>query len=406
MDGLIGLGRWRLLQRQGEGRASLCVPWPSGWHRSARGAADRWNSPKPAHTSMHPPAHPRLGAAGGRRAARGVGGGAAGRSVAGRRRDAGGECCVGKAAGGAVLFCGGCLLLGMHVDACPVLRCAVLSPLQRAPHLPSPSHVLALSPLLPKQAPLKAGEKCLAQSAADKQWYRATVERAYAADPVRVCPAIVGLGCSCSVVLLHDGCLAAAPFTCLPPLRLSQPATQLRRVERTLHGLTHLTPTPTHPSAPLQTAPKYDVLFMDFGNKEHVTAGQVGLSTGTRQQSASKARCSQSVADCCCMPDQPAPSLPTPTCTPLSPPPCRCARCPPRWRRCPARPTRPAWPTSRPPVWARTTAWRQRSSCGSWWAATGGWWPMWSAGRNWRRWASRGVPRWVGAMAWVGGVSM
>lgn len=25
----------------------------------------------------------------------------------------------------------------------------------------------------------------------------------------------------------------------------------------------------------LQTAPKYDVLFIDFGNKEHVAAGQV-----------------------------------------------------------------------------------------------------------------------------------
>jgi hypothetical protein len=25
----------------------------------------------------------------------------------------------------------------------------------------------------------------------------------------------------------------------------------------------------------LQTAPKYDVLFMDFGNKEHVVAAQV-----------------------------------------------------------------------------------------------------------------------------------
>lgn len=55
-------------------------------------------------------------------------------------------------------------------------------------------------------APLKAGEKCLAQSSADKQWYRASVEKAYAADP---------------------------------------------------------------------TAPKYDVLFMDFGNKEHVTGAQV-----------------------------------------------------------------------------------------------------------------------------------
>lgn len=35
------------------------------------------------------------------------------------------------------------------------------------------------------QAPLKAGDKCLAQSGADKQWYRAAVERAYVADPVR-----------------------------------------------------------------------------------------------------------------------------------------------------------------------------------------------------------------------------
>ncbi|PSC71228.1 hypothetical protein C2E20_5281 [Micractinium conductrix] len=54
--------------------------------------------------------------------------------------------------------------------------------------------------------PLKTGDKCLAQSAADKGWYRATVEKAYTADP---------------------------------------------------------------------TAPKYDVLFMDFGNKEHVTAAAV-----------------------------------------------------------------------------------------------------------------------------------
>lgn len=28
-----------------------------------------------------------------------------------------------------------------------------------------------------------------------------------------------------------------------------------------------------------QTAPKYDVLFMDFGNREHVAAGQVRAVT-------------------------------------------------------------------------------------------------------------------------------
>ena len=30
----------------------------------------------------------------------------------------------------------------------------------------------------------------------------------------------------------------------------------------------------------LQTAPKYDVQFMDFGNREHVTAPQVCASQG------------------------------------------------------------------------------------------------------------------------------
>lgn len=36
------------------------------------------------------------------------------------------------------------------------------------------------------QTPLKTGDKCLAQSAADKGWYRATVEKAYTADPASV----------------------------------------------------------------------------------------------------------------------------------------------------------------------------------------------------------------------------
>ncbi|KAL4429360.1 hypothetical protein ABPG77_005134 [Micractinium sp. CCAP 211/92] len=65
---------------------------------------------------------------------------------------------------------------------------------------------LSLADTPPPATPLRGGDKCLAQSSVDKQWYRATVEKAYAADP---------------------------------------------------------------------TAPKYDVLFIDFGNREHVAAGQV-----------------------------------------------------------------------------------------------------------------------------------
>lgn len=39
--------------------------------------------------------------------------------------------------------------------------------------------------------------------------------------------------------------------------------------------------TPHHPLLlPSQTAPKYDVLFMDFGNREHITAAQVGWRRG------------------------------------------------------------------------------------------------------------------------------
>ncbi|KAI3435969.1 hypothetical protein D9Q98_002027 [Chlorella vulgaris] len=65
---------------------------------------------------------------------------------------------------------------------------------------------LSLGESAAPSTPLKAGDKCLALSSADKQWYRAAVERAFVADP---------------------------------------------------------------------TAPKYDVLFIDFGNKEHITGQQV-----------------------------------------------------------------------------------------------------------------------------------
>lgn len=106
----------------------------------------------------------------GRRAARDVGGGAAGGAVHGRHPHPRGElpcgwwlACAAALRAPQPRACTvsfGCA--GRHYDAC------------FPPHTP---HT--------KQAPLKAGDKCLAQSASDKQWYRASVEKAYAADPVR-----------------------------------------------------------------------------------------------------------------------------------------------------------------------------------------------------------------------------
>lgn len=42
---------------------------------------------------------------------------------------------------------------------------------------------MGLDDMPPPPAPLKAGDKCVAQYSADQQWYRANVERAYTADP-------------------------------------------------------------------------------------------------------------------------------------------------------------------------------------------------------------------------------